>query len=75
MSVEQLKNLNTGQEDNVCTVDHIALQIKALEKFMARRFDEISMEINAATQLLGMAEDGIGERFSVPTDVTGTSIR
>lgn len=42
----------------------IDARLKALETFIARRFDEISMEINATSQLVGMAEDGMARRFS-----------
>lgn len=34
-----------------------------LEKFIARRFDEISMEINATSQMIDMAEEGASRRF------------
>ena len=64
MSVETMKKQNDASDENICTVDHVQLQIKALEKFIARRFDEISMEINATAQQVDMAEDGIAKRFS-----------
>lgn len=35
-----------------------------LERFVARRFDEISMEIEATSQLMEMAEEDAGKRFS-----------
>jgi len=38
-------------------------QIDALERFIARRFDEISMEINATSQQVDMAESGITSKF------------
>lgn len=34
------------------------------ETFVRRRFDEISMEINATSQQLDMAEEGLANRFS-----------
>lgn len=34
-----------------------------LERFISRRFDEISMEIEATSQLIDMAEEGAGKRF------------
>jgi chemotaxis regulatin CheY-phosphate phosphatase CheZ len=34
-----------------------------LERFIARRFDEISMEIEATSQLMEMAEEDAGKRF------------
>lgn len=38
-------------------------KIEALRAFIARRFDEISMEIDATSQLMDMAQDGMTERF------------
>lgn len=39
-------------------------QIDTLEHFIARRFDELSMEVNATSQLVGMAEEGIDKKFA-----------
>jgi chemotaxis protein CheZ len=65
MSADSEKGLpSQGVESDVCTVDHVSMQLRALEKFMARRFDEISMEINATAQQVDMAEDGISRRFA-----------
>jgi len=41
---------NQNDSDN----DALSTQLAAFEKFVARRFDEISMEINATSQLLDM---------------------
>ena len=38
-------------------------KVDALKTFIARRFDEISMEIEATSQLMDMAQDGMVERF------------
>jgi chemotaxis protein CheZ len=38
-------------------------QIGAMETFIKRRFDEISMEINATSQQIDMSEDGMAKRF------------
>lgn len=38
-------------------------QLSNLERFIARRFDEISMEINATSQMIDMAEEGASRRF------------
>lgn len=35
-----------------------------MERFFSRRFDEVSAEVNAASQLVGMAEDSVKQRFS-----------
>ncbi len=45
-------------------VNHMADQLNAIERFIARRFDEISMEINATSQQVDMAEEGIVKRFT-----------
>lgn len=45
-------------------VEHIADKLGAIETFIARRFDEISMEINATSQQVDMAEEGMTKRFS-----------
>lgn len=39
-------------------------QMDGMERFVRRRFDEISMEINATSQQLDMAEEGLAGRFS-----------
>ncbi len=43
-------------------------KLDKLETFIARRFDEISMEIEATSQLMEMAEEDAGKRF---TDMLG----
>jgi len=44
-------------------VSNVADQLNMIERFIARRFDEISMEINATSQQVDMAEEGIARRF------------
>jgi len=44
-------------------LDAMREQMARLEKFIARRFDELSMEINATAQQLDMAEQDISTRF------------
>lgn len=56
--------LTEEQKDIYQTVDTVNSQLQTLETFIARRFDEISMEINATAQQVDMAEDGITRRFS-----------
>lgn len=41
----------------------IAEKLEIMERFIARRFDEISMEINATSQQLDMTEEGLGQKF------------
>ncbi len=45
-------------------VDGVAEKLGTIEQFIARRFDEISMEINATSQQVDMAEEGITKRFA-----------
>lgn len=62
---QNLKNLTEHDQDNVfAAVHNVYSQLEAIEKFVARRFDELSMEINATSQQVDMAEDGITKRFS-----------
>lgn len=49
--------------DLLKTVDVVEDQLKTLETFIARRFDEISMEINATAQQADMAEDTMSQKF------------
>lgn len=56
--------LTQDSSDVYRTVDSLNSQLETLETFIARRFDEISMEINATSQQVDMAEDGIVRRFS-----------
>lgn len=53
-----------AQEDVFSVVSGVGAQLQAIEKFIARRFDEISMEINATSQQVDMAEEGIISRFT-----------
>ena len=46
------------------TSENIEGKIATLETFIARRFDEISMEINATSQQVDMAEEGITSKFT-----------
>ena len=45
-------------------MNNVSNQLETIEKFIARRFDEISMEINATAQQADMAEEGIIQKFS-----------
>ena len=55
-------------DDSIHSVAHnmaeLLSQIGQMETFIKRRFDEISMEINATSQQLDMAEEGLAGRFS-----------
>jgi chemotaxis protein CheZ len=61
---------NTEKEIDIGeTTDQIFHKLEMLQKFVARRFDEISMEINATSQQVDMAETGISTKFSEILDV------
>ncbi len=44
--------------------NNISDQLEIMEKFISRRFDEISMEINATSMQIDISEEGITKRFS-----------
>ncbi len=64
MSPEPENALTEEQEDIYKTVDTVNSQLSTLEGYISRRFDELSMEINATSQQFDMAEDGIGQKFT-----------
>lgn len=45
-------------------VHNVTDQLGAIEQFIARRFDEISMEINATSQQIDMNDDTMKQKFS-----------
>ncbi len=55
------------ESDHVASVAHnmatLLQQLGTMETFIKRRFDEISMEINATSQQIDMSEDGMAKRF------------
>lgn len=54
-------------DDHISSVAHnvasLLSQLSTMETFIKRRFDEISMEINATSQQIDMSEDGMAKRF------------
>lgn len=62
-STENEAEENADAGDVYAAVGSVNTQLEAIEKFIARRFDEISMEINASSQQMEMAEEGITGRF------------
>lgn len=58
---------NQQSQDKVSAIaDDLASllgQLGTMETFIRRRFDEISMEINATSQQIDMSEDGMAKRF------------
>jgi chemotaxis protein CheZ len=46
------------------TLDDVQQAIGELRTFVARRFDEVSFEVNATGQMLGMTEEAMSTRFT-----------
>src|SRR5690606_39054363 len=55
---------SNDDQDLLDIISGLQNQLALMEKFVARRFDEISMEINATSQQVDMAEEGITQRFT-----------
>ncbi len=53
----------TAGSDGEASLAEIQAKLERMEKFFSRRFDEVSAEVNAASQLVGMAEDSVKQRF------------
>ena len=51
-------------ENDQLTLAEMAASLARLEKFITRRFDEVSAEIHATCEMVDMAESGISGRFS-----------
>lgn len=55
---------SSGTNALFSAVDGVTNQLQTIETFIARRFDELSMEINATAQQADMAEESITQRFA-----------
>ena len=65
-----LANQQTEEaQDAIEKAEAVSKQLETLETYIARRFDELSMEINATAQQVDMAEDGITKRFAEVLEV------
>lgn len=53
----------SATEDVFGALSSVSGQLEAIQQFVARRFDEISMEVNATSQQLDMSEDGVEQKF------------
>lgn len=71
MSSQQNKTVTQINSDDIAVMEVLVQKISTLETFIARRFDEISMEINATSQQVDMAEDGITRRFAEILETLG----
>ena len=66
---EPNKESQNEQGEVFSTMHSLCNQLGTLETLMTRRFDEISMEINATSQQVDLAEEGIVKRFSEIVEV------
>ena len=64
---------NDNQEEAGAIEELRALKQKLgdMDEFIKRRFSELSMEINATSQQLDMAEEGLGHRFGEVLETLG----
>lgn len=60
------------QPDIFSAVNSLNAHLSSIEKFISRRFDEISMEINATSQQVDMTEDTIVKRFAEILEILGS---
>jgi len=61
---EDTKNQESeGVPEVFSAVDGVAEKLGTIEQFIARRFDEISMEINATSQQIDMNDEEMSKRF------------
>ena len=60
-----------ADEELLQAIKILSDRFDTFETFTKRRFDEISMEVNATSQLMGMAEEGMTNRFTEILDVLG----
>lgn len=63
MSLTPMPATEIGATDVNAQLATMKAQLDTMQRFVARRFDEISMEIHATSDLLGMAEDNLAQRF------------
>ena len=61
---EEFEENKENPERMFTAVTGVSTQLEAIETFIKRRFDELSMEINATAQQVDMAEEGIAKRFT-----------
>jgi len=63
MSEEKKVQSIADSDDVFSSMSTVAAQLDTIEKFIARRFDEISMEINATAQQIDMNDDSMKQKF------------
>ena len=66
------QNNEEAQDENIFSaVNDVTTKLEAIEKFVARRFDEISAEIYATSEQMDMAEEDSKKKFTEIMQVIG----
>jgi hypothetical protein len=60
-----------ANDELLTAIQTLSNRFETFETFTKRRFDEISMEVNATSQLMDMAEEGMSSRLTEMLDVLG----
>lgn len=60
-----------ADQELINAIKQLSDRFETFETFTKRRFDEISMEVNATSQLMDMAEEGMSTRFGEVLDILG----
>lgn len=60
-----------SDENLLNAIKDLSERFDKFETFTKRRFDEISMEVNATSQLMDMAEEGMSTRFGEILEILG----
>lgn len=69
MSIEQSNKVVSMSETE--SVEELKQKLELFETFVSRRFDEISMEINATSQQIDMNDESVTKRFSELLEILG----
>ncbi len=62
---------NMSKEEALEAINQLQSQLSTFETFVKRRFDEISMEINATSQQIDMNEESYANRFTEILETLG----
>ncbi len=62
---------NMSKEEALEAINQLQSQLSTFETFVKRRFDEISMEINATSQQIDMNEESYASRFTEILETLG----
>lgn len=70
-SEKNLEPNSQNPEDAVKELKELKDKLFGMDEYIKRRFSELSMEINATSQQLDMAEEGLGKRFGEVLETLG----